>query len=164
MKIRCRCGHVFEAAVDASAPEVAVRCPSCGAALRVVNHKAAAAAMSEPERVAMKLRRCELASGILWLILGVVQVVLVYTAAAGLWNIVNSILRLRSLRNLRAGNPEVVPWYDGRKTMIIIFAVVNIVLGGVVGVALAAFDWWVRDYALKNRAAFVGASGAHTGK
>ena len=53
--------------------------------------------------------------------------------------------------------------YEGRRTSLIIFAVVNLVLGGVLGVALVAFDWWVRDYVLNNKTAFVGdsvASGA----
>lgn len=164
MNIRCSCGRTFEASVDTSVPEVVVHCPSCGQELRVRNHKAAAAAMSPADVVAEKVKRCELISGLLWLVIGVVQICLLYTAAAGVWNIVNAIIRLRSVGNIRAGNAEVAPWYDNRRTSLIIFAVVNIVLGGVVGVALVAFDWWVRDYVLKNKSAFVGDSAAYTAK
>lgn len=164
MNIRCSCGRTFEASVDTSVPEVVVHCPSCGQELRVRNHKAAAAAMSPAEVVAAKVKRCEMISGFLWLIIGVVQVFFVYTAAAGVWNVINAIIRLRSVGNIRVGNPEVVPWYENRRTSLIVFAVVNLVLGGVVGVALVAFDWWVRDYVLNNKTAFTGDSVASAGK
>jgi len=164
MNIRCSCGRSFDASVDVSVPEVVVTCPSCGQELRVRNHKAAAAAMSPSEVVAEKVKRGELISGLLWLVVGVVQLILVYTAAAGVWNVVNAIIRLRSVGNIRVGNPEVVPWYEKRRTSLIIFAVVNLVLGGVVGVALVAFDWWVRDYVLKNKTAFTGDSVASAGQ
>ena len=164
MNIRCSCGHSFNASVDVSVPEVVVHCPSCGQELRVRNHKAAAAAMSPSEVVAEKVKRGELISGLLWLVVGVVQLILVYTAAAGVWNVINAIIRLRSVGNIRVGNPEVVPWYENRRTSLIIFAVVNLILGGVVGVALVAFDWWVRDYVIKNKTAFTGGSVASAGQ
>lgn len=164
MTIRCSCGRSFDAAVDPTIPEVAVRCPSCGQTLRVVNRKAAQAAAAPADVVATKLRRYEVLSGVLWLVVGALQVAFLYTAAAGVWNIVNAIIRLRSVKNIRAGNPEVVPWYDGRKTSLIIFAVVNIVLGAAVGVVLVLFDCWVRNYALKNKGAFTGVSVASGGK
>jgi hypothetical protein len=119
--------------------------------------------MSPSEVVAEKVKRCELISGLLWLVIGAVQVFLVYTAAAGVWNVINAI-RLRSVGNIRVGNPEVVPWYENRRTSLIVFAVVNLVLGGVVGVALVAFDWWVRDYVIKNKTAFAGDSTASAAK
>lgn len=164
MNIRCSCGHTFNASVDMSVPEVVVHCPSCDQELRVRNRKAAAAAMSPSDVVAAKVKRCEMISGFLWLIIGVVQVFFVYTAAAGVWNVINAIIRLRSVGNIRVGNPEVVPWYENRRTSLIIFAVVNLVLGGVVGVALVAFDWWVRDYVLNNKTAFTGDSVTSAGK
>ena len=164
MNIRCSCGRSFDASVDVSVPEVIVHCPSCGQELRVRNHKAAAAAMSPSEVIAEKVKRRELISGLLWLVIGAVQVFLVYTAAAGVWNVINAIIRLRSVGNIRVGNLEVVPWYEKRRTSLIVFAVVNIVLGGVVGVALVAFDWWVRDYVIKNKTAFVGDSAASAAK
>lgn len=163
MVIKCSCGHSFDAVVDVASPEVVVRCPACGQELRVRNRKAAVAAMSPSDVVAAKVKRCEIVSGVLWLLIGAVQIFFVYTAAAGVWNVINAIIRLRSVGNIYAGNSEVVPWYEGRRTSLIIFAVVNLVLGGVLGVALVAFDWWVRDYVLNNKTAFVGdsvASGA----
>ncbi len=164
MNIRCSCGRTFDASVDMSAPEVIVRCPSCSQELRVRNRKATVAAMSSSDVVAAKVKRCEIISGLLWLVIGAVQVFFVYTAAAGVWNVINAILRLRSVGNIRAGNPEVVSWYENRRTSLIIFAVVNLVLGGVVGVALVAFDWWVRDYVLNNKSAFMGDSVPAVGK
>jgi hypothetical protein len=116
----------------------------------------AATAPSTEERVADRIRKYETISGILWLIIGAVQLVLVWTAAAGVWNIINAIMRLRSVKSIYAGNPAIVPWYDSRRNWLIAFAIVNLVLGGVIGVFLVAFDWWMRDYVLRNRAVFEG--------
>ena len=37
-----------------------------------------------------------------------------------------------------------------------VMASINVTCRGVVGIFLVAFDWWVRDYVLKNKAAFEG--------
>lgn len=108
------------------------------------------------DAVALKVRRCEIASNVAWLIVGIIQCVLVYTAAAGVWNVVNAIVALRNVKNITAHNPGVVPYFEGRKTWLIVLAVVNVVLGGVVGVVLVLFDWFVRDFVLRNRSAFEG--------
>lgn len=79
---------------------------------------------------------------------------LVYTAAAGVWNVVNAIVALRNVKNITAHNPGVVPYFEGRKIWLIVLAAVNVVLGGVVGVVLVLFDWFVRDFVLRNRSAF----------
>lgn len=104
--------------------------------------------------IASKVRRYELLAGIAWIIIGAIQCILVYTAAAGAWNIVNGIMRIRSAQNIQAGNSFVVTYFDQRKIWLIVLAVVNLILGGVVAVLLVLFDWYVRDYVLQNRAAF----------
>jgi len=162
ISINCPCGNRFTVEEPTAENNFTVVCPFCGTQFRIkprgVSRKEynKAKAPSAADQVATRVRKCELASGILWLIIGAVQLVLVWSAAAGVWNIINAILRLRSVKNIYAGNPAVVPWYDDRRNWLIAFAIVNLVLGGVVGVLLVAFDWWVRDFALKNRAVFEG--------
>jgi len=162
--VNCVCGKPFTAEPTAESGFI-VKCPSCGTLLRVkppgVSRKEfrkalAPAALTAEERIARRVKRSELVSGILWLVIGSIQLVLLWAAAAGVWNIINAIIRLRSVKNIQAGNPNVVLWYDGRRNWLIAFAAVNLVLGGVVGILLVAFDWWVRDFVLKNKAVFEG--------
>lgn len=162
ISVNCPCGNQFNVEEPTEESNLIVVCPSCGAKLRikpsVISRKQfkKATALSAADQVASRVRKCELVSDILWLVIGIVQLVLVWTAAAGVWNIFFAIMRLRSVKNIHAGNPAIVPWYNDRRNWLIAFAIVNLVLGGVVGVFLVAFDWWVRDYVLKNRAAFEG--------
>lgn len=104
--------------------------------------------------MAVKVRLCEVVSNIVWIVVGIIQCVAVYTAAAGVWNIVNVIVALRNAKNITAHNPGVVPYFDQRKVWLIVLAVVNLILGGVVGVVLVLFEWYVRDFVLRNRSAF----------
>ncbi|WP_276620408.1 hypothetical protein [Syntrophomonas wolfei] len=162
ISVNCSCGNQFTTEEPMAENNFIVVCPFCENKLRIkpagISRKEykKATAPSASDQVAARIRKCELISGILWLIIGIVQLVFVWTAAAGVWNIFFSIMRLRSVKSIYAGNPEIVPWYDGRQNWLIAFAIVNLVLGGVVGVFLVAFDWWVRDFVLKNRAVFEG--------
>lgn len=160
INVNCPCGNHFTVEEPTADNKFIVDCPSCGTKLKIkpegISRKEykQATAPTAAEQIAARIRKCEVISGILWLIIGIVQLILVWTAAAGVWNIFFSIMRLRSVKNIQAGNSELVQWYDGRKNWLIAFAIVNLVLGGVIGVFLVAFDWWVRDYVLKNKAAF----------
>ena len=137
--------------------EHTVKCPYCSAPYSVTIQQAVKqkkAPVSGPSAVALKVKRCEVVSGVAWLLVGVVQLLLVYTAAAGVWNVINAIVALRNCKNITPGNPHVVPYFEGRKVWLIVMAVVNLILGGVVGVLLVLFDWHVRDFVLRNRSAF----------
>jgi DNA-directed RNA polymerase subunit RPC12/RpoP len=164
INVNCTCGNQFVTEEPSADSGFTVECPTCGARIRIkppgISHKQykAATAPSVDERIANRIRKYETVSGILWLIIGAVQLALVWTAAAGVWNIINAIMRLRSVKSIYAGNPAIVPWYDSRRNWLIAFAIVNLVLGGVIGVFLVAFDWWMRDYVLRNRAVFEGTS------
>lgn len=128
-------------------------CSHCGSPL---SSGAAAPAVipDDPAGIAARVRRNETVISVLWLALGVVQLALLYTAAAGVWNIVNAILTLRNTRNIVAGNPNVVPYFDGKRTGLIVMGVVNLVLGGVVGVALVLYELHIRQVVLDNAGAF----------
>lgn len=129
-------------------------CSYCGAAAAVPAAAPTEPIPADPGGVAGRVRRNEIIVNVLWLIVGVVQLILVYTAAAGVWNIVNAILVLRNARNILPGNPNVIPYFDGRKTGLIIMGVVNLVLGGVVGVFLVLYELHVRRIVLDNAGAF----------
>lgn len=134
-----------------------VHCPYCSApydvhVVQAVQRKREP--LTGAEAVAAKVRRWEVASCVAWIVIGIVQCVLLYTVAAGVWNVVNAILALRNAKNITAHNPGVVPYFDQRRVWLIVLAVVNLVLGGVVGVVLVLLEWLLRDYVLRNRSAF----------
>lgn len=159
VNVLCRsCRRKYSVEVPNGAGVHTVRCPYCSAP-----YEATVAIRSERKKkqkpvgtdaVAAKVRRCEVASNIIWIVVGIIQCVAVYTAAAGVWNIINAIVALRNVKNITAHNPCVVPYFDQRKVWLIVLAVVNLVLGGVVGVVLVLFEWYVRDFVLRNRSAF----------
>lgn len=133
-------------------------CSCCGAAV-AAPAAPAREIPADPAGVATRVRRNEIIVNVAWLILGAIQVALLYTAAAGVWNIVNAILFLRNAKSIVAGNPGVVPYFDSRKTGLIITGVMNLVLGGVVGVVLVLYELYVCRVVLNNAGAFDPAAG-----
>lgn len=104
------------------------------------------------------------ASGILWLILGIIQVAVGvgFAFAAGLtltlvivgvWNIVAATSRLNSVALIKARDSSVPGSWEGIAGLVIV-GVANLVIGGLVGVAFVIFDFVVRDHILKNRSLF----------
>lgn len=158
------CRRRYSVEVPAGAGTHVVNCPYCSAPYSLTVNQTqrnasptiASAPVSSSAAVAAKVRRCEVVSSIAWIVVGVVQCVAVFTAAAGVWNIINAIIALRNVKNIQPGNSAVVPYFDQRKVWLIVLAVVNLILGGVVGVLLVLFEWHVRDFVLRNRSAFEG--------
>ena len=132
-----------------------VRCPYCSTEQNLqIDKPFQSKPVANPEVVAHNVRTFEIISNVLWLILGIIQCVTLYAVVAGIWNIVNSILALRNVKNMTAGNPNVISHYENNTTSLIIFAAINLFLGGVVGIVLVLFDFYIRSYVLKNRSAF----------
>lgn len=153
------CRRRYSVEVPHVSGDHSVRCPYCSAPYTVtirVKEKGQREPLSGPSAVAAKVRRCEIGVNIAWIVFGVLQCVTLYAAAAGVWNIVNAIICLRNVRNIQPGNPHVVPYFDERKVWLIVLGVVNLILGGVVGVVFVLIEWYVRDFVLRNRSAFEG--------
>lgn len=155
------CRRRYSVDVPGGSGDHSVFCPYCGSPYVVTirtkaETKKQRIPLSGSAAVAAKVRRWEVVLNVVWIVLGVLQCVTLYAAAAGVWNIVNAAIGLRNVRNIQPGNPHVVPYFDQRKVWLIVLAVVNLVLGGVVGVVLVLGDWYLRDYVLRNRSAFEG--------
>lgn len=155
VEVTCRCGKPFIARPNRFNKWIVV-CPYCQTKCRADTRRKKNSTPLTSSDVAMKVRKSETISCILWLVIGIVQCISVAAIGAGIWNIVNSIIRLDAVKNICPGNPSVVTAFDERRIWIIIMAVINVVLGGVVGVVLSIYDWHNRDYVLKNRAVFEG--------
>ena len=106
--------------------------------------------------VIRRLARYERISGIVWLVIAVLQILFIVTALAGLWNIYACVSRLRMARYIESRDPGVPAAYEQNLTWIIIMAVVNLTLGGAFAVVWIGFDWYVRSRVLANRHLFEG--------
>ena len=73
---------------------------------------------------------------------------------AGIWNIVNAIGFLLKCSEIVPGNADIVPYFEQRRNGLIVIAVINLILGGVIGVALAIYELSIRKTVLDNREIF----------
>jgi hypothetical protein len=110
------------------------------------------------EHTIRRIADYERVSGILWLILGIVQVLMIVTIIVGIWNIVAAASRLNMRPMILARDARVPAAYEGVAQLIII-GILNLLLGGVIGVLFVVFDFIIRDMVLGNRHLFDQADG-----
>ena len=101
-------------------------------------------------------------SGILWIVLGAVQIVSVFGIVAGAWNVFAGITRIRMAGPILRRDASVPSAFQGVAGLIII-GVINLLLGGVIGLVLVGVDFFVRDQVLKNAPLFTAAPAADPG-
>lgn len=108
-------------------------------------HKQCAKTLAEREQL----------SAILWAIIGVIQIISIAGIACGVWNVYCAYCRFKQSKAVLNPYPGLVESYDKWMTNIIISIVLNVVLGGVIGVAAAIFDMvGIRGYVLENKQIF----------
>jgi hypothetical protein len=88
-----------------------------------------------------------------WIALGVLQVILLITIIAGVWNIYVGVSRGKLATRIERRDPYIPAAFESL-TGYVISGVLNLLLGGVLGVALVGLDLYVRDQVLKNRHLF----------
>ena len=81
------------------------------------------------------------------------QALTIYGIIAGAWNIFAGFTRLNMSKQIRARDASVPAEFEGISGLVII-AIINVLLGGVIGVIFVAFDVFVRDKVLKHRDLF----------
>ncbi len=101
------------------------------------------------------LSKREKISAILWLVLGIVQIISCAGVICGAWNIYCAICRLKQSKAVLTPYPGLVKTYDSWMTTIIIGMVINLLIGGVIGVAAAIYDMLaIRGYVMENKQTF----------
>jgi hypothetical protein len=115
---------------------------------------------SPDDALARGLASYERTTGWVWIAIGVLQVIFLITIIAGAWNIYVGISRGKLVPRIERRDPYIPATFEPL-TGYIISVIVNVLLGGVLGVALVALDLLVRDQVLKNRHLF--AAGAVPG-
>lgn len=143
-------------------------CEYCGAKAGAPQ-SAQAIAVSSPstadneENLVRRLADFVRMSGWFWIILGVIQICTLLASIAGIWNIIAGIVELGTSKKVRRRDPSVPKLFEGIAGLIIM-GVVNIFLGGIIGVGIIIFDVYVRDKILTNRHLFdsIDASDSHS--
>ena len=82
----------------------------------------------------------------------------------GIWNLVFGIIRISNAGKMEQRANGIVEAYEKTLVSIIIFLVLNIFVGGIIGVVGAIYDLVVRSYVLNNRNVLLGnVSTSHNG-
>lgn len=136
--------HGIEARVEPEVTRLAIALPT---------PSLSAAAVNESDDTIRRIADYQRISGVLWIILGIVQILSVYGIIAGLWNIPGGISRLRQATRIRARDSTIPAAFEPVVGLVVI-GVINLVAGGVIGVAVVGFDFWIRDRVLKHRGIF----------
>jgi len=105
-----------------------------------------------------RLYQYERWSGIAAIVLGAIGVLSLVFIIGGAWNIFAGITRLKTADRIRARD-QTVPAAFVSLTPYVIFGLINLFLGGVVGVLIVGVDLYVRDQILKNSRLFSALTG-----
>jgi hypothetical protein len=116
---------------------------------------------TEEQNLVRRLADYQRTSGILWIVLGAVQVCLVVTALAGAWNIFAGITRVKASKRILERDPAIPSEFESIAQLVII-GVINLVLGGFIGLLFVGFDFYIRDKVLTNAHIFTGQPSAST--
>ena len=137
-------------------PENCAACPTCGAAVPVRPQVKAEPAVSadEAEITAKRIRDNAKICAILWIVVGAFQCLTCAGAICGVWNIVMGVRGLSFAKTIVPGNRQVYERYDSSMTMIVITAVINFLLGLIVGCGVSVFEFIIRDQVIKNKKVF----------
>lgn len=109
---------------------------------------------SDPSNIAARIRQREKVVSIIWLVIGVAQLFFGAAAIVGVWNIINAILLLINTGMINPGNAEVIKYFKERLVPLIIAAILNLVIGGVIGTFLAGYELYIRKTVLDNHGVF----------
>lgn len=125
-------------------------CIHCGAQLQPPP------AQSDASGIVKRVADNHQLSAILWIVLGALQILGCITIVAGIWNLIIGIRQLGSVKAIVPNNPNVYRDFDASFGMIIASGIINLVLGGVIGVSISVLDYYNRDMVLRNKHVFIG--------
>lgn len=140
-------------------PDGSKSCSVCGQQFENLPNTVNAAnfsvgASADAAAIAKKARDAENTYGTLWLVLGIFQCISIVFIIAGIWNIINSIQQKKNAVNIQPGNPNIPPYFERRKTSLVIAGIFNVFFGGVIGVILVVMEYSNCQYVISNRSAF----------
>ena len=108
------------------------------------------------EDILRKIADKEQTSGVIWIVIGVLQVIIglcgtIIPLFVGIWNIYNASLRMKYAKNIIKRQKDLVKEYNNNLSNCIIFLIINIFVGGIIGIVGAIYDLYIRNYVLDNQ-------------
>lgn len=120
---------------------------------------AAAAGEVDGEALARSLATQFRVLNISWIVITVLQVATCAGVVAAAWNAYVLVKRWKVPRLIEARSPSVVAMYENDGAWFVTFLVMNLVLGGVIGAGLIAWEFFfIRAKVLGNRHLFAPAA------
>jgi hypothetical protein len=80
---------------------------------------------------------------------------MIITVLAGIWNIIAGVGRLGLGKRIKARDASIPAEFESL-TGLVLIGIVNFLVGGVIGLAFVAFDFFVREKVLTNSHLFGG--------
>lgn len=114
--------------------------------------------------VLKNISKKEMTGAIIWIVLAVIQILLGIafidyywvTLIIGIWNLINGITRITRAGKVEERQNTIVEEYEKSLTGLIIFLIVNIFIGGLIGVIGVIYDMVTRNYVLNNKDIILG--------
>ncbi len=151
-------GNKFCANCGEPVNENAAVCTHCGVAIKK-NAQPQAGTVISKEEAYKKLAGHEKAAAIIWFVIAALQIIVgsfTYYApvVVGCWNIYTGVQRIKHSKTLADMPAGVYAYYEKQGTANIIFLVVNIILGGLIGGIASGYDIYIRSFVMKNKEIF----------
>ena len=107
--------------------------------------------LGEPAEMTLSRRIGEYlhVSGVIWIVLGILQIISIFGIIAGAWNIYAGITRFRAADLATSRDYRTVKCFENISGLVVI-AIINLLFGGVIGLILVGFDFFIRDKIIKN--------------
>lgn len=101
-----------------------------------------------------KIADYQKASNITWLIIAIFQICSIVCIIAGIWNLIATITNWGLPQKILNKDDNIPQLYESI-TGYVIIGIVNLLIGGILGIALLGFDLYIRNLILKNKHLFV---------
>ena len=105
------------------------------------------------EEIIKKIANFQHIANIIWLVIAILQILSIILIIAGIWNLIAIISKWKLPKRILERDVFLPSEYESITGLIIIL-VVNLLLGGVLGVVLVGFDFYIRGLVLDNRNLF----------
>lgn len=154
--VNAGCGNKFCANCGEPVNENAAVCTHCGVAIKKIAQPQSGAVLSKEEAY-KKLAEYEKTAAIIWFVIAALQIIggifTYYTPVlVGCRNIYTGVQRIKHSKTL--ADMPAYAYYEKQGTANIIFLVVNIILGGLIGGIASGYDIYIRSFVMKNKEIF----------
>lgn len=149
-KYCCHCGSEVN-------PQAEI-CLKCGMSLSKGASSSKSSSLTKADAY-KKLAEYEKNSAIIWFVIAAIQIIVgcftYFTPVlVGAWNIYAGITRMKYSKSLLETPEGVYDYFEKQGTSNIIFLVINIFLGGVIGAIASAYDIYIRKFVIDNKDLF----------